>query len=540
MLRVNQEYTNANRLLLRISHRGYTLALCALIWLSFALALYGLNRFPLREDEAIYSVWALHGWRVDPFFLTVWPDKPPLFLGVLGLAFRLWGASQAGGRLLNILLTLLTALVVGATARRLWGARRGFVVTALYLFNPFVLSFASTVYTDPMLVLAGQVALWLALTGRHFGAGFWLGVAIMTKQQGLLYVPLIMAVLWASSTWSKADQIPWQKRRWLRFGLGALVVLAPVLYWDSSRWAVAPSPWDLGVRHYGTLQILPPSQWLARLVEWAALLWYFAASWLVWMVLSVLLILILYRRGKLLLASMIKHPVVGWLLLWSIGFLVLHMVTSIQLWDRYLLPLAPFFCLLVAWLVDPLAKTVQVQRAARWTVTGGLLGLLLLAPPALTAARGGLPIGGDHGDYGGLTEAIAWLKRTAPPASILYQQRLGWLYQFYFYDELAVGRIDLRWFPTPAYLAANAAQSPTQSRFLVLPDWAPQPGLLFQLTVRRLQLTPLAHFGRMTLYTLQNQPQPTGKQSCTWCLCKPQQPWSRWSSRVVPREPVQP
>jgi len=215
-------------------------------------------------------------------------------------------------------------------------------------------------------------------------------------------------------------------------------------------------------------------------------------------------------------------------------------VTSIQPWDRYLLPLAPFFCLLVAWLVDQLVNTVRVQRAAHWAITGGVISLLLLVPPALTAARGGLPIGGDHGDYRGLTEAIAWLKRTAPPASILYQQRLGWLYQFYFYDELAAGRIDLRWFPTPAYLAANAAQSPTQPRFLVLPDWAPQPGLPFQLTVRQLHLTPLAHFGRMTLYTLQNQPQSTGKQSCTWCLCKPQPPWPRWSSRVVPREPVQP
>lgn len=540
MLRVNQAYTSATQFVLRISQRGYHLALCVLIGLSFALALQALDRFPLREDEAIYSVWALHGWRVDPFFLSVWPDKPPLFLGVLALAFHFWGASQASGRFLNILLTLLTALVVGATARRLWGAHRGFVATALYLFNPFVLSFAPTVYTDPMLVLAGQSALWLALTDRSFGAGFWLSVALMTKQQGLLYAPLIIAVLGTPSTWAKAGQPPRSKRRWLRFALGALLVLAPVFYWDSSRWAVAPSPWDLGVRNYGALQLLPPTQWGARLLEWAALLWYFAASWPLWLGLSALLIVILYRRGKLLLLSIGKHPVVWWLLLWGSGFLGLHVVTSIQLWDRYLLPLAPLFCLLVAWLVDQLAQTIGGPRTARWAVTAGVISILLLTPPALTAARGGLPIGGDHGDYSGLTAAIAWLKQTAPPASILYQQRLGWLYQFYFYDELAVGRFDLRWFPTPTYLAANAARSPTQPRFLVLPDWAPQPELPVQLAVRQLQLTPLAHFGRMTLYTLQNQPQPTGQQRCTWCLCKPRQPWPRWSRRVVLGEPVQP
>lgn len=511
--------------------------LSILIWLSFALALQALDRFALREDEAIYSVWALHGWRIDPFFLTVWPDKPPLFLGLLAFALHFWGASQASGRLLNILLTLLTALVVGATARRLWGVQRGFVATALYLFNPFVLSFASTVYTDPLLVLAGQVALWLAIAGHYWGAGFWLGVAIMTKQQGLFYVPLIMAVVWTQAGGAKEGQPIWHKRRWVHVGLGALLVLAPVFYWDSSRWAVAPSPWALGARNYGALHLLPPSQWVARLTEWAALLWYFAASWPVWLALATLLILTFYRKGRTVLGSMAKQPIVVWLLLWGIGFLGLHMVMSIQPWDRYLLPLAPLFCLWVAWLVEPLITLMGGQRALRWSITSGLISLLMLTPPALTAARGGLPIGGDHGDYNGLTGAIAWLKQSAPPASILYHQRLGWLYQFYFFDELAGGRIDLRWFPTPAYLAANAAQSPTQPLFLVLPDWAPQPGLSFQLAVRQIELTPLAHFERMTLYALQNRPQPSGKQGCTWCLCKLQ---PSWPSRLMKRELIQP
>lgn len=504
------------------------------------MALQALARFPLREDEAIYSFWALHGWRVDPFFLTVWPDKPPLFLGLLALAFQFWGANQASGRLLNIMLTLLTALVVGATARRLWGAHSGFVATALYLFNPFALSFASTVYTDPMLVLAGQGALWSALSGGSFGAGGWLAVAMMTKQQGVLYVPLIVAVLGTQPTWAKEGQVIRQNSRWLRFGAGALLVLAPVFYWDSSRWTVAPSPWDLSVRNYGALQVLPPLQWLARSGEWAALVWYLTASWPVWLGLGGILIILLYRSGKNYFAPTRQPATVLWLALWSSGFLILHVVTSIQPWDRYLLPLAPLFCLWVAWLVDQFEHIALAHRAARRSVVGGLIGLCLLAPPALAAARGGLPIGGDHGDYSGLTEAIAWLKREAPAGSILYQQRLGWHYQFYLYDELAAGRIELRWFPTPTYLAANAAQGPTAPRFLLLPDWAPQPDLPVQLAVRQSLLTPLARFGRMTLYTLQNQPPRMGAHGCTWCLCKAQQLWPIWPSRAIPREPMQP
>lgn len=521
---------------MRISHRGYTLALCALIGLSFALALSALNRFPLREDEAIYSFWALHGWRVDPFFLKVWPDKPPFFLGALALAFQVWGASQASGRFLNILLTLLTALVVGATARRLWGTQRSLVTTTLYLFNPFVLSFASTVYTDPMFVLAGQLALWAALTGGAFGAGFWLAVAIMTKQQGVLYIPLILAVLWTAPVLAIAghQQRPWQ--RWGRFVVGALLVLAPVFYWDYSRWAVAPSPWDLGVRNYGALQLLPPGQWLARSGEWAGLLWYFTASWLAWFVLAFLL---LWRCRGLLTTVVTPRAPISWLLLWCGGFLVFHSVTTIQPWDRYLLPLAPPFCLLAAGLL-PKVDWGEFQRPAiRWVALGGL-SLLLLLLPALAAARGKLPIGGDHGDYTGLTEAIVWLQREAPSGSILYQQRLGWQYQFYLYDELASGAIDLRWFPTSTYLAANAAQSPAVARFLVLPDWTPQPNLPLQLAVRRMQLIRQARFGRMTLYALQTQLPAIPALGCTWCLCKLPSPWPLWPDRAILREAVHP
>lgn len=534
-MRVKQEYPNANRLLLRISHRGYTLALCALIWLSFALALYALNRFPLREDEAIYSFWAVYGWRVDPFFLKVWPDKPPFFLGVLALAFQFWGASQASGRLLNIMLTLLTALVIGATARRLWGTQRGLLATMLYLLNPFVLSFAATVYTDPMLVLAGQLALWSALTGGAFYAGFWLAVALMTKQQGLFYVPLILVICWGQLTSTPAAQSNQFLRRWGRFLTGALLVLAPVFYWDSSRWAVAPSPWDLGVRNYGALQLLAPAQWVARSGEWAALLWYFTASWPVWLLVAFLL---LWRcRGLVDTLATWKLPVV-WLLLWSAGFLVFHLVTSIQPWDRYLLPLAPPFCLLLAGLLPRVDRTALPQQVTHRAAVVGLLVFLGLLPPALNAALGLLPIGGDHGDYRGLTEAIAWVKREAPSTSILYQQRLGWHYQFYLYDELASGTVELRWFPTTTYLAANAAQSPAVARFLVLPDWLPQPDLPLQLAVRQMKLTPLAHFERMTVYVLQDQ--AIKAQGCIWCLCKLPLRWPLWPDRTSLREAVHP
>lgn len=562
------------------------LAQIGLLWVGFGLALRLLDRFALREDEAIYSYWALHFWRVDPYFLTVWPDKPPLFLWLLAGVFQLWGASQASGRFLNILLTLLTAVVVGATARRLWGQPSGLVATTLYLLNPFALSFAPTVYTDPLLVLAGQLALYCAITGRGLGAGLWLAAAIMTKQQGVLYAPLILGALWRHPCSPKIAQ---PIRLWLSFLLGVFLVIGSIVYWDSLRWAVAPSPWDLSIRNYGGLQWAAMNQWLPRAYEWAKVLWYLTASWPVWLILAGIIIATLSAylcctdsRSKdfSLSPAQAKTKVfttdalaawtpssgqvgadnridatdlpgrftsqpagflISWLALWCGGFLVVHIVTTIQIWDRYLLPLAPLLCLFAAWAFAQIRRYHQARSSGRkadpqWWRFVGVASLLCLIPPALAATNGDLPLGGDHGDYNGLTAVITRLRDEAPDDAILYHQRLGWHYQFYLFAEVATGAYDLRWFPTPIYLAANAAQSPNRPRFLVLPDWAPQPALALHLGTRRLHLLPIAHIERMTLYRIENQRQ-TG---CDWCRCQGHSPWPVWPNLDLSGEFVQP
>ena len=73
----------------------YAPAMSALTLAAFALRLILFDRFPFREDEAAYAYWALHGWLQDPLFLEVWPDKPPIFLWLLGSAFHLFGVSEA-------------------------------------------------------------------------------------------------------------------------------------------------------------------------------------------------------------------------------------------------------------------------------------------------------------------------------------------------------------------------------------------------------------------------------------------------------------
>ena len=507
------------------------LALVATTLAVFGLSLRLLDRFPLREDEAIYGYWALHALHVDPNFLQVWPDKPPLFLWLLAALFALAGPDPAVARWLNIAATTLTVPLAALGAQRLWRAQPAGLFAALALaLNPFALSFAPTVYTDPMLTFWGTLAVVLALPGRQGARPGWagaaLGAAMMTKQQGALYLPLVMALV---------ALLPGQThtRRWGRFLVGLAAVTLPVIFWDSRRWAVAPSPWDRALQTYAPLALAPLSSWSERLGEWAALGWYLAASDALWLSAGLLLLVAaLARPPEMSRSGWPRSGVAAALVLgWGVAYWTLHVVTTVQVWDRYLLPLAPLWAWVLAWpatRLDPSSFHPALQAApslpwqswrARlvqtlpWLILLVALGLL---PPALSAASGGLPIGGDHGDYSGLPEALAWVA-AQPQPQILYHRTVGWHARFYLFGAVESGVTELRWFPSAVYLADNAAKSPYPRRYLVLPDWAPLPDLPLHLATRGLTLHTRLRSGRFTVYEITHRPQA----ACAWCWCGP-------------------
>ncbi len=51
------------------------------------------------------------------------------------------------------------------------------------------------------------------------------------------------------------------------------------------------------------------------------------------------------------------------LLLWTLGFVALHLFTTVQPWDRYLLPLAPMLALLAGWMG---AQSDPAERSPGW------------------------------------------------------------------------------------------------------------------------------------------------------------------------------
>jgi len=498
--------------------------------IGYAVRLPLIDRFSFREDEAIYSYWALHGWFQDPFFLTIWPDKPPLFLWLLGAAYAFFGIEPASARWVNIAAATLTIPIVAVTARRLWGDRAALVAALVMALSPFAISFSPTAFVDPLLVLAGSLSLCMAVFARPLAAGFWLGAAIMTKQQGLLYLPLIVAML--ADNGFAGGRSRYQRDgiidevghtagvtyRLLRFLCGLALSTLPVIFWDSQRWATAPSPWDLSVRNYGRLTLASPEEWIGRMLEWRPIVWQITASSTVWIVFGLALFsavaIIAYRRFTRGPADRRSGGPALILALWALGYVLLHIVTSIQVWDRYLLPLTPLVALLAGWAAStfPLPTFTPIRRGVV------IAFVLLLAWPSWQAATGTLPIGSDHGDYAGLDDSLAWIDQQVgrqTDVSVLYHNVLGWHFQFYLYSQIQRGRYALRWFPTSTYLADNAEKTPHLRKFYVQPDWAPQPDLARRLEMRGLTLITRFKSGHFIVYEV------AGQQAsiCTWCVC---------------------
>ena len=153
-----------------------------------------------------------------------------------------------------------------------------------------------------------------------------------------------------------------------------------------------------------------------------------------------------------------------------------------------------------------------------------VLALLVWSPPALAAATGGLPIGGDHGAYAGLPAAIERVQSLGGARAVLYHQSLGWHYRFYLFDDVAAGRVELRWFPSTVYLADNAAKTPYPPVFLIEPDWAALPNLGSHLAMRGLTLTTRGVFEHFRVWQVTRLPAPP----CDWCVCRPRTAQPDW------------
>jgi 4-amino-4-deoxy-L-arabinose transferase-like glycosyltransferase len=371
------------------------------------------NRF--HQDEALYSTWALYIATGRDMLLNGFPvDKPPLFLYSLALFFRLFGPSEVVARLPGVLASTASVALMYYLARRLYGRPTALAATALMAFSPLNILFAPTALTDPLLVALVLGALCLAVEGRWTWAGVMAGLAAVTKQQGLFFLPLIVGVRLAGTA-AEAERVSENslgsviarsgatkqslleslrllrsarndtskdmtttlpavfQTRWRAYVLndgphlilGFLAAVAPGILWDLAR-SQRPGFLQQSAISYGGLTWVAPSQWLQRGQGWVDLLWYVTASRPLNFLLVIgvpLLLLYGFLRRRRERETMVD------ITLGSFGFLflALHLVLDFQVWDRYLLGLVPVVLLLLARVLWRACDGLAALASVGWT-----------------------------------------------------------------------------------------------------------------------------------------------------------------------------
>ena len=151
-----------------------------------------LNRF--HEDEALYAYWGLQiATGADPMLNDYPVDKPPLFPYLLSLLFGAFGATEVVARTPGLVASGISILLTAWIGRRVYGKPAALIAAGALAICPFDIAFAGTVFTDPLLAMWVLAATATAIAGHPAWAGLLFGLAFETKQQAILFAPLILA-----------------------------------------------------------------------------------------------------------------------------------------------------------------------------------------------------------------------------------------------------------------------------------------------------------------------------------------------------------
>lgn len=483
-----KEITPIHRSTTFIQQWGTPLAvsLATLTAVLLPLSLLATQRF--HHDEALYATWGLTIASGEDVWLTNTPiDKPPLFLYLLAGVFRLVDATETTARLPSLLATAIIVLLTFGLGRSLYSSSTGLLAAWLVALSPFTILFAPTAFTDPLLVALVLASCLAAAHGQAGWAGIFLALAAATKQQGVLFIPLITGMIFinhiplfqlfqAKSRGSKSPHI-------LRLMLFFLLTLLLALLWDFSR-AQPSAFFRQSSANYGGLSI-DFTGLGERGIGFLELLYYGTGSPPLNLLCLIGLPLLLgYGFVQIFQASRASTqpsdlsgvrvgPQADWLLvLFILAFLFLHSIFSFQVWDRYLLGLIPLLTLLMARvLLLPLSiLNIFVADARLAALTRGvyavslivLLGVNLLHP-VQDAVQGRYPLGSNSRAVAGIEQIAAFLQGNIGADTTLYHRWLGAYWRFYLWNY----PYDLIYWDNPQELAAKAKPD----HLIAFPTW---------------------------------------------------------------------
>jgi 4-amino-4-deoxy-L-arabinose transferase-like glycosyltransferase len=424
------------------------------------LALGNARRF--HPDEAYYMTSARHAAVNGDWWLLAEPvDKPPLtfYMNVLSLVCCAVESDSNGvlqldalkgefaGRFPSLLLSILLAAVVMKLAKTLTKENKAaYIAGLLVALSPLRIVFAATAFTDMPMLCFGTLALLMAARVKVGWAGFWFVVSFAAKPQVVFYLPLLLALLFIKNG-RPQGVFPTVLVRFILPILGGAIIL---WLWDAARVGQgAESIWLLGQSRYTATSLTPISDYLARFMEfWGTVQYSFGHG-----VITAVLVVFAFTFSKQRIFS-----------LWLVGFAALHLVLTLNLFDRNLIVLLPVMAILIAGVLADALKRVPTKILS--------VSLLLCASAlsifALFAAWGNLPIGGDAGRHDGINELADYIN-SKPVATVIYDTWLDWELDYYMGQWTDKRRV---FYPSPELLLKDAlALEESGSRYFIVPRW---------------------------------------------------------------------
>lgn len=437
------------------------LQLSGLTWFAAFLRVPALFANHYHADEALFSSWArlIAVWR-DPLLSTQLVDKPPLLFYLQALFYPLLGPVEYASRLPNLITSILLVPLTALLAWRLYRNPTTCLFAALVVaISPMAIQYSATAYTDPLLTFLLILAL-LLITGREKPAlsGLVFGLAVATKYQAWLFLPLLFGVAWMHH---------WQRRQWLRWLAGSLIPLLALIFWEIARTG-SPVIWSNQISNFGGLRFVYSWELLPRLQAWTV-------QWQIVFGSSLLFFLFAICVLGLFLRGIINRSSDLLLLFYFAAYLLAHWLLAVPVWDRYLLPILPLAAVLLARGMTLSINWLNSRPAL--TLTDKLVPLLMFLAllsfftvPAVGAARAGQWFTGGQPAADQGAWQIAQYLDGEPYGTVLYDHWYSWHWRYHFFDKA----VYVSWFPDPAALAADveAFGDSAGSRYIVLPDSA--------------------------------------------------------------------
>lgn len=427
------------------------LAILLLAALVFTPQLTGATRF--HPDEALYMTFARDAAVGGNWLLTGELDKPPLTIYIGALSFAFFGVhslpngvldldmyrGEFAARLPNVWAAILLVALVMRLARDVGNLQTDVWAGLMTALSPYIIAFSATAFTDMQMVLWGTMATLWAYRRRAGPSGLALMLSIASKPQGVFYIPLTAALLWARGV------LGWRTiLRWVAPLLLGAIILG---LWQTVRGGV--DVWTLARAHYITPHLATLEEAQARLGAWLGYAQFLTTNAPTTALLSAITLL-LWLRIPTYIASISAKIITLWILVYSL----FHILITVNIYDRYLLPLAPFFALVSALVITSLIS----KKGALYALIGFALWLIGAIAP--------IGVGGDRGQHNGIDQLATYLN-SKPIATVIYDTWLGWELGYYMGQWHDKRRVH---YPTPSSLADGArALDERGTRYWVAP-----------------------------------------------------------------------